>query len=208
MTGFVEQFGPKEVDGAGREEGGRLGGNGGGLHPPARAGGNEGGELRLGHAHPGRQVAGDGLAQGAYERALAAVQGLQTVEADVGRAQFRPLHPIADSLQGAEHLLEHAPAGGLVRLQHGRVRAPRERLFQGHAGDHRGGGREGVDDKGLPRGAVDDHGRALPQVGLASQLDLGPEMGDEHAGDPQGVPPMASSGSDELRVHLIEHTFP
>ena len=127
------------------------------------------------------------------------MQGLEAVETHVGRAQLRPLHPVADPLQGGERLLEYAPVGGLVRLQHGRVRAPRESLLQRHARDHPGGGREGVHHQGLPLGAVDDHGGALPQVGLPSQLDLGSEVADEHAGDPQGVPPMMSSGSEELR---------
>ena len=176
----------QEVDGAGREEGVDVGGNRDGLRSPAGAGSDEGGELGVGHADPWRQVPGDGLPQGAHERALAAMQGLEAVETHVGRAQLRPLHPVADPLQGGERLLEYAPVGGLVRLQHGRVRAPRESLLQRHARDHPGGGREGVHHQGLPLGAVDDHGGARPQVGLPSQLDLGSEVADEHAGDPQG----------------------
>ena len=44
---------------------------------------------------------------------------------------------------------------------------------------------EGVDDHGPSRRAVDDNGGPVPQVRLPQQLDLGPQMGDEHTSNPQ-----------------------
>ena len=59
-----------------------------------------------------------------HQRVLTAVHGLQPVEAHVGRARSGPLHPVADSLQGEEHLVEHPAVGGLVRFQNGAVDVP------------------------------------------------------------------------------------
>ena len=48
---------------------------------------------------------------------LAAVQQLKTVEADVGDAQTRALHAVADSLQAGKHTPEHPLVRRLVRFE-------------------------------------------------------------------------------------------
>ncbi len=44
---------------------------------------------------------------------------------------------------------------------------------------------EGVDHHGASRRAFDDDGKSVPQVRLPQQFDLGPQMGDQHTGNPQ-----------------------
>ena len=111
---------------------------------------HEGGKLGMSHADPRAQVLRHGVQQSAHEAGLAAVELLQAVQADVGRARLRPLHPVADPLQGGEDLLVHPLVGGLVGLQDDGAGVARQGLLQGHA--HRNPRRcgEGVDDHGPP----------------------------------------------------------
>ena len=68
----------------------------------------EGRKLALPDAGAWRQLLGHRVQQGRYQPGLPAVQLFQPIQADVGRAQLRPFHPVADSLQGREHPVEHS----------------------------------------------------------------------------------------------------
>ena len=197
----------EEVDGVGRQERSRVVGDPGravGRAGPCR---HEGGKLGVPHADPRAQVLRHGVQESADEAGLAAVELLQAVQADVGRARLRPLHPVADPLQGGEDLLVHPLVGGLVGLQDGGVGVAGQGLLQGHPRGHSRGGGEGVDDHGPPPGAVDDDGGGSLQLGLSSQLDLGPEVGDEHAGDLHGGSLAAWSGGKPWEGDDREHMF-
>ena len=135
------------------------------------------------HSDPGPQVLGDGVQQGVHQPGLAAVQGLQPVQAHVGGSQFRFLHPVADSLEGLQDPPENPPVVGLVRLQDRPADLAGEGLLRGHPRRDALGGREVVDDQHPALGAQGDHDGQLSQVGMPPHLQLGPEVGDEHAGD-------------------------
>ena len=191
----------------GRQEGRRVVGDPGRAVGRAGAGCHEGGKLGVSHADPRAQVLRHGVQQGAHEPGLAAVELLQAVQADVGRARLRPLHAVADPLQGGEDLLVHPLVGGLVGLQDDGVGVAGQGLLQGHAHRNPRRGGESVDDHGPPPGAVDDDGGGGLQVGLSSQLDLGPEVGDEHAGDLHGGSLTAWSGGRPWEGDDREHMF-
>ena len=50
-------------------------------------------------------------------RASATVQALKAVHSDIGRTQFRSLHPVADPLQRGENLCEHPAVVRLVGFE-------------------------------------------------------------------------------------------
>ena len=176
----------EEVDGVGRKEGRGIGGNPGRSKRRTGQGRHEGGELGVGHAHSWREVLGRGVEQGVHQPGLTAVHVLQTVQTNVGHAQVGPLHAVADPLQGGEQLAEHPPVGLLVRFQHNGVRLAGHGLLKGHTGRDAPARRQMVDYDGLWPGAVHYDGWAVSQVGLASHLDLGSQVGDKYTGYPQG----------------------
>ena len=174
----------EQVHRAGRQETGRVRRDPGCSQGRAGPGGNEGGKLGVSHAGPGLQVPGHGVQQGGHQRVLAAVQGFQPVQAHVGCAQSGALDPVADSLQGEEHPVEYSPVSGLIGFQYRAVGVPGQGLFQGHARRRPVGGGKVVDDQGPALGAVHHQGGAVLQVGLPLHLQLGPQVGDQHAGHP------------------------
>ena len=83
--------------------------------------------------------------------------------------------------------MEHLPVGGLVGFQDDSAWLAGEGLLLRHPRrytDHR---REGVDDQRPALGAVHNDGGGLLKIGVVSELHLGPQVGDEHTGDPQGT---------------------
>ena len=68
---------------------------------------------------------------------------------------------------------------------------------------------EGVDDHGPSRRAFDDNGGPVPQVRLPQQLDLGPQVGDEHTGNPHEARLLTDGFGLEARenVDCREHMF-
>ena len=177
----------EKVDGVGSEEGRRIRGNPGGPLGPAHQGCEKGGEFALSQSHPWMEVLGCGVKQGADQTGIAAVHTLQSIQAHVGCAQLRPLHPVADTLERSEHTVEYPLIRGLVGFKDDGARVMGDGLLQGHPRRYTGGCWEGVDDQGPALGAVHDDGGPVRKVRLFSQLDLGPQMGDEHTGDPQGA---------------------
>ena len=162
-------------------------------------GGDEGGELRGRHADARGQVGGDGVQQGADDPGLPAVQPLQTVHLHVGGPKLRAFDTVADCLKRGEHPAEDLAVSGLVGLDDDGVGMARQRLLQGHAHGHAGGGREEVDDHGSTAGAVDDDGGLAVEVRLPPQLDFRPQVCDEYAGDPHGASSVAKSRNDRGR---------
>ena len=79
--------------------------------------------------------------------------------------------------------MEHPAVAGFFRLQHGPVSLAGHGLLQGHSGSYPGSGGEVVDDQGPAPGPVNDEDGPVLQVGLPSHLHLGPQVGDQHAGD-------------------------
>ena len=154
---------------------------------------HQSGKLALAHPDPGFQVRGRRVEQGIDQPGLAAVHGFQPVQPHVGRAQLRRLHPVADSLQGAEQLPEHPPVGGRVGLQDDAAGLPGPGLLQRHPGGHSGGGRKVVHHQGPGLAAVHNQDRLARQVGLPAQFHLGPQVRDQHTGDPQDSSPTGKS---------------
>ena len=183
----------QEVHRVGRQEGGGVGRDPDRPQGAGGAGRHEGGELGVGHSGPGLQVLGRRVQQGVDRPGLAAVQVFQPVQAGVGRAQLVPLHPVADSLQGGEHPVEDPAVGGLVGFQERAAGLAGPGLLQGHARGYAGGGREAVSDQGPSPGTVDDQCGPVLQVGVPVQLHPGPQVGDQHAGDPQEAPATGES---------------
>ena len=166
----------------GREEGRGIGGNPGRSKRRTGHGRNEGGELGVGHSHPWRQVLGRGVEQGVHQPGLAAVHVLQAVQPNVGYTQVGPLHAVADPLHGGEHLIKHFPVGLIVRFQDHGVRLAGQGLLQGHSRSNAPArGKMVYYDRPWP-GAVHDDGGPVSQVGVASDLHLGPQVGDENTG--------------------------
>ena len=169
-------------------------------------GGDEGRELGVRHADARGQVGGDGVQQGADDPGLPSVEPLQTVHLYVGGPKLRALDTVADRLKGGEHPAEDLAVGGLVGFDDDGVGVARQRLLQRHARGHAGGGREEVDDHGPAARAVDDDGGLAVEVRLPPQLDLRPQVRDEHAGDPHDASSVAKSRNDRAEDDR-ERTF-
>ena len=112
----------KQADGVWGEEGVCVVGNPGRSVCLARPRRHEGGELGVRHADARVKVRGHRVQQGGDDSGLAVVEPFETVQADIGRAEFRPIDAVADSLQGREHLPEDPAVVRLVGVQNDGVR--------------------------------------------------------------------------------------
>ena len=172
----------EEVDGVGREEGRGVGGNPGRSKRRTVHGRYEGWELGVGHSNPWRQVLGRGVEQGVHQPGLAAVHVLQTVQSNVGYTQVGPLDAVADALQGGESLAEYPPVGLSVRFQDHGVCLAGQGLLKGHSRSNAPArGKMVYYDRPWP-GTVHDDGGPVSQAGMAPNLYLGPQVGDENTG--------------------------
>ena len=173
----------QQVHRLGRQEAGRVRGDLGSSQGLAGAGGDVGRKLGVSHADAGRQVLGNGVQQSRYQAGLAAVQCFQPVQSHICDTKFRPLHPVADSLQGREHPVELPPVGGLVRFQYDPVGLAGQRFLNGHTRCHPGSGGKVVDDQGPALGPAGYQDGLVLQVWPLSHLHLGPQVGAQDAGD-------------------------
>ena len=132
----------------------------------------------------GRRRSGTAPSRATASRASPPYISDRPSSASVGDTEAARLDPVADALQGLQHLPEGPAVGGLVRFDDDRAGLAREGLFDRHA--HHCGGRRGQrveDDGAAPVPADDEQGRGL-EGGPAEKLNAGAQMGNEYAGDP------------------------
>ena len=116
-------------------------------------------------------------------------------------ASTRSLTPCKET----EQLPEHPPVGGRVRLQDDAAGLPGPGLLQRHPGGHSEGGRGAVHHQGPGLAAVNDQDRLARQVGLLAQFHLGPQVRDQHTGNPQDASPTGQSAwsGDSVRPRSV-----
>ena len=169
-----------------REEGSRIGRDVRHARPLTGQGRHESRELGVPCPDTGPQVLRQRVQQRVGHPCLAAVQPLQTIQANIGSAEARALHAVADSLQVGEHTPELPLIRRLVRFEDDGPGIAGERLLQGHARRHSNAAREAVGYHRPPR-AIGDDDRPVPQVRLPLQFDLRPEMSNQHTSDSQNL---------------------
>ena len=169
-----------------REEGSRIGRDVRHARRVAGQGRDKGGELGVSDPDAGPQVLRQRLEERVGHLCLAAVQPLKTVQANVSSAEARALDAVADSLQCGEHATERSLVRRLIGFEDDCPGIAGERLLQGHARRHSNAAREAVGYHRPPR-AIGDDDRPVPQVRLPLQLDLRPEMSDQHTSDSQNL---------------------